>query len=452
MTRYTPPRSPVTDSKASLSSVNGCGALRSVLELASDETGFALGDLTVLSAQVDPYRLDTPAGHRDGRWVAEQLRRALKRSAVKIHWRGLHYAIVSQGAVRKPNGEPYLNNDDNWTWLVNNAGKSARWLGYIPFEKIIDNRNAPPIIHRKASVTPGAFVSIGLNVKIPDAADLTPTPFAEGFDERQAFAFAIFGEKASLEDVLLPIARAKQADLYLPTGEISDTLIHRIAKDADDDGRPLVMFTVADCDPAGHQMTVSIGRKLQAFRDLLFPDLQFEVVPVALTVEQVRDLGLPSTPLKETEKRADRWRAAFGVEQTEIDALATLQPATLREIVERAFEPYFDDTLAARVEQAEVEWTEAAQQAVDAQVDPETLATLREEAAERLTQLQSAIDDINERCRLAAGDHFSLPVIDVPEPEIDEAVERQALVSLNDSWVEATRALKDRKQYGNGHD
>ena len=123
MSRYTPPRSPATDTKASLGLVNGFGALRSVLELASNETDFALGDLTVLSAQVDPYRLDTPAGHRDGRWVAEQLRRALKRRAVKIHWRGLHYAIISQGAVRKPNGEPYLNNDENWTWLVNNAGK-----------------------------------------------------------------------------------------------------------------------------------------------------------------------------------------------------------------------------------------------------------------------------------------------------------------------------------------
>ena len=144
MTTYTPPRSSTTDTKASLGLVNGFGALRSVLELASNETGFALGDLTVLSAQVDPYRLDTPAGHRDGEWVAKQLRRALKSSAAKIHWRGLHYAIVSQGAVRKPNGEPYLNNDENWTWLVNNAGKSARWLGHIPFEKVIDNRNAPP--------------------------------------------------------------------------------------------------------------------------------------------------------------------------------------------------------------------------------------------------------------------------------------------------------------------
>jgi len=406
-------------------------------------------DLTVLSAQVDPYRLDTPAGHRDGRWVAEHLRRALKRSTAKIHWRGLHYAIVSLGDVRKPNGEPYANNDDDWTWLVNNAGKSARWLGYVPFERIVDNRNAEPIIHRQASVTPGAFVSIGLDVEIPDVADLTPTPFAEGFEPRQPYCFAIFGEKANLEPVLLPIARAKGADLYLPTGEISDTLIHRIAKDGSADGRPLVMFTVADCDPAGHQMSVSIGRKLQAFHDLQFPELRFEVVPVALTVEQVAELGLPSTPLKETEKRADRWRQAFGVEQTEIDALATLQPNVLSDIIEAAFDPYFDRTLGDRVNEAHGAWLQAAQQAIDAQIDPQILAGLREEAAGRLSELEAVLADINERLRLAA-DRFVLPAIEVPQPEIDSDATRLALVGFDDDWVRATRALIQRKSYGNG--
>src|SRR5262249_35143749 len=151
------------------------------------------------------------------------------------------------------------------------------------------------------------------HVEIPSVDDLEPLPCAEGFEPRQAFHFVIFGEKASLEDVLLPIAEAKQADLYLPTGEISDTLVYQIAKEANDDGRPLVLFTLSACDPAGRQMAVSIARKLQAFHDLFFPKLPFEVVPVALNVEQVRELGLPSTPLKETEKRAGRWREAFGV-------------------------------------------------------------------------------------------------------------------------------------------
>jgi hypothetical protein len=429
--------------------VNGYGLLRSVLEAARGRAGCGLGDLTVLSAQVDPYRLDTPSGHRDGSWLAKQLDRAIGKKR-RIHWRGLHYALVARGNVVKPNGETFLNNDDDWTWLANVAGKAARWLGYIPFERITDNRNAEPIIHRKARVVPQMFVSIGLDVSIPNADDLEPVAIAEGFEPRQAYQFVIFGEKASLEDVVLPVARLRQADSYLNTGEISDTRLYEIARDGAADGRPLVVFTLTDCDPAGYQMSVSIGRKLQALRDLFFPKLQFEVVPVALTVEQVRELRLPSTPLKETEKRADRWREAFGVEQTEIDALATLRPDVLREILDRAFDPYWDSTLNERVARAKEEWDEQAAEALREQIDAERLDALRAEAAGKLSDLQDAIDNINERLRLAAADHFTLPVIEVPEPEIDEDAPRQALVSFDDAWVAATRALIQRKAYGNG--
>ena len=104
----------------------------------------------------------------------------------------------------KPNGEVYRNTDEDWLWLSEAAGKAARWLGYIPFERITDNRNAEPIIHRKARVTPEAFVSIGLDVTIPDADDIEPMAIAAGFEPRQAYHFAIFGEKASLEDVARP--------------------------------------------------------------------------------------------------------------------------------------------------------------------------------------------------------------------------------------------------------
>jgi hypothetical protein len=87
-------------------------------------------------------------------------------------------------------------------------------------------------------------------------------------------------------------------------------------------------------------MAVSIARKLQALRDLFFPSLRFEVVPVALTSEQARDEELPSTPLKETEQRADRWKKAFGIEQTEIDAMLTpSKRSALQRIVRQAFKP-----------------------------------------------------------------------------------------------------------------
>jgi len=426
----------------------GDGALRRVLEDARRELRCGRNKLTVLSTQVDPYRLDTAAGHRDGAWLAEQLNCAVGGTR-RIHWRGLHYAVVAAGDIRKPNGEVYRNNDADWTWLSSNAGKAARWLGYIDFDRIVDNRNAEPVIHRKARVAPETWVSVGLDVTIPDIEDLEPYAGVTGFEGRQPCALTIFGEKTSLEDVLLPIARRFEADLYLPAGEISDSLLHRMARDGAADGRTMVVFVLADCDPAGHQMAVSIGRKLQALRDLYFSTLEFEVVSVALTVEQVRDLGLPSTPLKDTEKRADRWREAFGVEQTEIDALATLRPSALEEIVNAAIAPYYDTTLAGRVSEAREEWEVAAQEMLEDQIDDDALDVIREHAARRLTEIKAQIDTINEQLSMATADYFELPAIDIPAAMVDEKLARQAsLISSAWSWAEATRALMARKKYG----
>ena len=152
----------------------------------------------------------------------------------------------------------------------------------------------------------------------------------------------IFGEKSSLADVVTPIAERYSADLFLETGEISDSHIYQMAAAGAADGRPMRVFTLADCDPAGWQMPVSIGRKLQALRDLEFHHLDFEVIPVALTVDQVRAMDLPSTPLKAGEQRADKWRAAWGIEQTEIDALGTLRPHVLADILADALKPFYD--------------------------------------------------------------------------------------------------------------
>jgi len=105
--------------------------------------------------------------------------------------------------------------------------------------------------------------------------------------------------------------------------------------------------------------------------------------------------------------------------------------------------------LADRVEAAETAWMEEAQAAIDAQINPAVLAAVREQATTRLAELKSAIADLNEQLNLAT-DGFHLPEIEVPQPEIDEDAARQALVSIEDDWVTATRALKIRKAYGNG--
>ena len=142
------------------------GALRLQLESACRANGCCQSALTVLSTQVDPYRLDTPANHRDATWLAEQLERSF--GSKNTHWRGLHYSLVMRKRpVKKPDGSAFENTEEDWIWLTETAGKAARWLGYIPFERIIDKRNAPPIIHRKPRVIPAALPAPGRRTTNP---------------------------------------------------------------------------------------------------------------------------------------------------------------------------------------------------------------------------------------------------------------------------------------------
>jgi len=278
---------------------------------------------------------------------------------------------------------------------------------------------------------------------IPSVYGMGPRAGVSGFEGRQAYHLVIFGEKTSLADVVLPIAERFGADVYLPSGEISDTLLHEMAAAGAADGRPMVVFTLADCDPSGHQMPISIGRKLQALKDLLYPDLQFEVRPVALTVEQVLELGLPSTPLKATERRAGRWQAAFGVEQTEIDALATLRPDVLREILNDAIDEFFDKTLERRTAQARDEWYAAAQAAIADQTDQTAIEETLLEADAKLDELRDEIEDLNDRLREAVGDP-KLPPVAVPEP-LQKVPGKPSLISSAWPWAEQTRALRASK-------
>ena len=186
---------------------NGYGALRSVFEAAYEENGngYSRTDLTVLSAQVDPI-----SPRHSCRTPRRQVGLSATCSRVREAWpHPLARTALCHRCQRKHSEARrriYRNTEADWLWLSNVAGKAARWLGYIPFERITDNRNAEPIIHRKARVQVETWVSIGLDVDIPGVDDIEPKPGASGFVPRQAFQFAIFGEKGSLEDVLLPLA------------------------------------------------------------------------------------------------------------------------------------------------------------------------------------------------------------------------------------------------------
>ena len=100
------------------------GHLGDLLRAAKRETGFGLGDLTVLSPQNDPFRIDTPTFHVAGRWFADQLERLNLRGK---HLRGIHYALL--GSTALPNGRPYVN--DRLLGVVAGRGGEGRALARL---------------------------------------------------------------------------------------------------------------------------------------------------------------------------------------------------------------------------------------------------------------------------------------------------------------------------------
>jgi hypothetical protein len=318
-------------------------------------------------------------------------------------------------------------------------------LGYLPFDRIIDQRNADPIVREFSQAKPHAFVTAGIRVDIPDVNHLHPRVVPFDFHGQQPFRLVFYGEKSSLETMLEPLASHYGADLFLPAGELSATLIYQMARHAADDGRPMVVFSFTDCDPAGWQMPISIGRKLQALKELLFPDLDFQVRRVGLTPEQVRMYGLPSTPLKDGERRADRWTAAMGVEQTEIDALAALRPELLRELAVEEIKQFYDVTLANRVYMARERWMTEAQEILDERLDQDELERIRAEAVEVLADLEEEIEALNDRLRVDI-DPGTLPPMVIPEAEIN-GLPSMPLIDSREGFAVGSQRLIESKRY-----
>jgi len=419
------------------------GALNA--EIASAKAAGArltLTDLTVLATKNDPFRVDTGARHRDGEWLATTAA-DLGLGTRRIHLRGLHYMVLGRP---KPDGSPYTNTDKDWEWLQGNAAKAARWLGYLPFGQIVDQRNAEPAVYLHENGDPEPYVTTDFHIDVPDADELLPQVGVYGFEARQAYRIILIGEKSSLGDVLAPVATRYKADLYLPAGEASDTMLYNMARTTAEDGRPAVVLYFSDCDPAGWQMPVSVARKLQAFKACEFPDLAFEVHRVALVPEQVNLYGLPSTPLKESEQRADKWREAMGVDQTEVDALAALRPELLRQIADEAIRPFFDGTLDERVFQARGRWLDEAQRMIDEQIDADIRGRIHAEARRKLDIVRAQMREIQDSMRLDAS-AFDVPVIDIPQPVL-AAPAPAPLVDSRLPFAEQCRQLSDSRAYG----
>lgn len=431
-------------------SVVGIGALHR--QLAAAANGGDIEGLLVLSKSSDPYAVDTVAGHAEGLWFRSMVERFVGDG--RVHLRGLFYMIVAAGDVRRPfvgskaaypvSGAVVVNSYSDWVWFLRTS-LAARWLAYVPFERIIDARNEQPrrtVIAEAARAGLGSLIA-GANLELPEFECMLPVLDVVSPHTPQPHRIIFVCEKSSVADVLEPLADKIDAELVPVTGESSVTRIAEVILRAAGDARRMVVLYFADFDPAGYQMPTSVARKIQALVVLRSPEQKVTLHRVALTLDQVRQLNLPSTPLKPSEKRSSKWRERMEREQTEIDALAALHPGALDRMAREALKPYVDFDLQQRCTIAVDKWRAKAQKKLDRHPAwPEIKADM-EPAYQKVT---TALRDL-ERAKQSAlerlqGDKHGITSEVIAAPKAKTTGKPPAtLFSTDDDFVTATRKL-----------
>jgi len=250
---------------------------------------------------------------RDRRTKAEmeELRDAIERTLRASHpmtLRQCYYRLVTQGAIDKTEAE-YRT--------VGRLLVEMRLARRVPFRWLTD---ATRWVRR-----PTTYSSLA------DALQETLLCYRRSVWADQRVYCEVWCEKTALAGVLYPITEEFDVPLYIGVGYPSLTYRHACAEALEAQGKPCHIYYLGDFDPTG----VDISRKLEADLRMLAPNTEIHFERIAVTREQIVDLGLPTRPTKRTDSRAKRFRGR----SVELDAI---EPETLRALVREKIEQHIN--------------------------------------------------------------------------------------------------------------
>jgi hypothetical protein len=272
------------------------------------------------------------------------------------HLRRIHYRLVSPPdgvRILPPNRREYQNTLNDWDYLCG-ASLAARYLDLIPFDGLVDKRNAPPLFNA-ANDDPQRELKADCEVVSGwtyfDKPDLPPLPDLDvnGFEAIQDYIVEIWIEKSTQNDWLAPLCQHRGVNLVVGIGEQSEIRARELALRSAQYKAPVRVLYLSDFDPGGRSMPKAVARKVEFTIRKLDLMVDFQLIPVVLTPEQCRLYNLPRIPIKDTERRKDTFEQTFGVGATELDALEALHPGEMRRIVEEEVNNWLDPNLRSRV-------------------------------------------------------------------------------------------------------
>jgi hypothetical protein len=259
-----------------------------------------------------------------------------KKQGYKLTLRQLYYQLVSRDIIANKTSEY----SKLGTLLV-----KGRMAGVVDWEAIEDRIRVP--------YKPSEW---------EDPAELIDAciqQYRKNRLENQDVYIELWVEKDALSGVLKRITSHYGINLMVNRGYSSCTAMHDSFErmlDAEGEGKNVVVLYLGDHDPSGLDMIRDIRDRLEEF------GVSPKVVPIGLTMEQIKQFNPPPNPAKITDPRAKDYIKAHGAVSWEVDAL---NPDTLHKLVKENVEDRIDMTLFDEVIESEEEDKERLKQVRD---------------------------------------------------------------------------------------
>ena len=162
----------------------------------------------------------------------------------------------------------------------------------------------------------------------------------------------VWCEKDAMYGVLAPVVVEEYGlNLYASKGQSSASYLYEASEEIREDGRPTVVYILADFDPAGFR----IAEKIEAgLREHLGDAVPITARRVAVTYEQMRDpeLDIPTREVKRSDQDAAEFIALYGDVSAELEAIP---PHTLREMLQRHLKSHIEPSRLKTLKLAEEE-------------------------------------------------------------------------------------------------
>ena len=430
------------------------------------ESGMRVNELLALAPGNDPFYTGRPAEIAMAQWFLRQWQ--AMNYTTGVHLRRMHYALVSQDPpIARHDGRQYENTQNAWGTLCS-AGKYARYLDLVSPDAFVDRRNPTAIVNSDLrSEWPDIRIGVSGDSDYDIEFSLPEPPAAPDFDLRgltdwasdgQPYMVELWAEKSTMNDVLGPLARQYRLNLVTGLGELSITAVREFLKRAKQKGRPVRILYIADFDPAGIGMPISVARKIEFFLTSDCQGLDIRLQPIVLTANQIAHYNLPRVPVKDSDKRKASFESAHGRGQVELDALEALYPGELKRVLETHILDYYDKSLNDRLQNTH----DAMRQELDnlrisVLGDHPEIEILQDQWIELTGQFQKAIErlqnEIATKWAIIGGElGKELANYEKPDmPEAEDLDDTDGLLYQSDrSYLDQLRHYRAYRE-GNGH-